>query len=282
MFHAFTLRLSRQPFQIPQEVILFELFKYIPLEEIADLFNPSYSYIELLSKFNPPVQLEAPVAHNEIFCLRNLKSWLNGELNVSRPWFICNPNIFRLYLTKKPHMVLETLYYRPQPSFTLGVLLVIFDRLDLIKILNKMQPKFFQTRNTMLTHAISLKRFDIFNYLYTETCLKVDNSVLNCAAEFGHLDLVKKLHCDGHGCTTMAMDSAAKNGHLEVVEWLHFNRGEGCTAHAIDNAAKRNHVAVVKFLLSSRTEGFTNAAINSAVRNGCIELINLLLEHKDR
>ncbi|CAN0196456.1 unnamed protein product, partial [Ectocarpus fasciculatus] len=47
------------------------------------------------------------------------------------------------------------------------------------------------------------------------------------------------------GCTTAAMDKAAKGGHLHVVEWLHNNRTEGGTTKAMDCAAAAGHLAVV-------------------------------------
>ena len=50
------------------------------------------------------------------------------------------------------------------------------------------------------------------------------------------------------GCTTHAMDLAAKNGHLEVVRFLHENRREGCTIYAVNRAAENGHLEVVRFL----------------------------------
>lgn len=39
------------------------------------------------------------------------------------------------------------------------------------------------------------------------------------------MELVKWLHLNRiEGCTTRAMDSAARSGHLELVQWLHAER----------------------------------------------------------
>ena len=60
------------------------------------------------------------------------------------------------------------------------------------------------------------------------------------------------------GCTTNAMDFAARNGHLEIVQWLHDNRTEGCTDRAMDGAAEYGHYEVVQYLYENRTEGLPN------------------------
>lgn len=38
------------------------------------------------------------------------------------------------------------------------------------------------------------------------------------------------------------MDVSSMNGHLEVVKWLHANRTEGCTTNAMDWAAKEGRL----------------------------------------
>lgn len=39
--------------------------------------------------------------------------------------------------------------------------------------------------------------------------------------------------CQGHECTTNAMDWAAAFGQTEAVKWLSENRTEGCTKDAM-------------------------------------------------
>ncbi|KAI8926373.1 hypothetical protein BC831DRAFT_456489, partial [Entophlyctis helioformis] len=57
------------------------------------------------------------------------------------------------------------------------------------------------------------------------------------------------------------MDNASVCEHLQIVEWLHSNRTEGCTTEAIDSAARQGYLEIVKWLLEHRTEGFTNMAV---------------------
>lgn len=101
------------------------------------------------------------------------------------------------------------------------------------------------------------------------------------AATGGHLDVVKYLHehrC--HGCTTDAMDLAAKNGHLDVVQFLDNYRDEGCTTNAMDDAASAGHLDIVRYLHENRTEGCTTKAIDAAARNGHLAVIKFLHENR--
>ncbi|GMF57486.1 unnamed protein product [Phytophthora fragariaefolia] len=106
-------------------------------------------------------------------------------------------------------------------------------------------------------------------------------SLIDTAAEFGHLPVVQWLHtCRSEGCTTNAMDRAAALGHLGVVQWLHQYRGEGCTKKAMNDAAAHGHLAVVEWLHSNRDEGCTKAAICSAAANGHLAVVRFLLENR--
>ncbi|KAL7746687.1 hypothetical protein RI367_007966 [Sorochytrium milnesiophthora] len=44
------------------------------------------------------------------------------------------------------------------------------------------------------------------------------------------------------------MDTAAAYGNLDLVRWLHQNRTEGCTAEAMREAARAGYLSIVKFL----------------------------------
>ncbi|KAL7746948.1 hypothetical protein RI367_007660 [Sorochytrium milnesiophthora] len=80
------------------------------------------------------------------------------------------------------------------------------------------------------------------------------------AAKFGRLEVVRYLHENGYGaCTTRAMDSAAMYGHLSVVRFLNEHQTEGCTTWAMDLAAERGHYAIVRYLHDTHTEGCTRA-----------------------
>jgi ankyrin repeat protein len=96
------------------------------------------------------------------------------------------------------------------------------------------------------------------------------------------------LHEERYGCTTNAIDLAARNGHIEVVKFLHYNRTEGGTAHAIDYASKRGHYKIVQFLLEKRDEGFesisnaqgfTQAGYDGAINSRNLEVLELLSQN---
>ena len=114
-----------------------------------------------------------------------------------------------------------------------------------------------------------------------ESGIKITGYLLDSAAKYGHLEIVKWLHENRkEGCTTWAMDWAAENGHLNVVIWLHENRKEGCTKWAMDWAAKNGHLNVVIWLHKNRKEGCTTLAMIYAAANGHLEIIIWLHENR--
>ncbi|RLN72003.1 hypothetical protein BBJ28_00007407 [Nothophytophthora sp. Chile5] len=84
----------------------------------------------------------------------------------------------------------------------------------------------------------------------------------------------------GGGCTTNAMDSAARGNHLDVVRFLHRHREEGCTVAAMDGAAGAGHLDMVQYLHTHRQEGCTFAAMDSAAANGHLEVVKWLHENR--
>ena len=80
-----------------------------------------------------------------------------------------------------------------------------------------------------------------------------DNYAVRCAAENGHLEVVKYLHENEADITAddnYAVRYAAENGHLEVVKYLHEN-GADITAqdnYAVRWAARNGHLEVVEYL----------------------------------
>jgi Ankyrin repeats (3 copies) len=100
--------------------------------------------------------------------------------------------------------------------------------------------------------------------------------ILDEAAYYGHLDLVKYLHSIGSKCTKWAMDWSALDGYLEVVQFLHFDRQEGCTQNAMNWAAEKGHLDVVKFLYHNRIEGIPEQALDYARRSGEQNVVDFL------
>ncbi|RLN83836.1 hypothetical protein BBJ28_00020071 [Nothophytophthora sp. Chile5] len=104
---------------------------------------------------------------------------------------------------------------------------------------------------------------------------------MDTAARHGRLDMVKWLHANRReGCTTTAMDLAARDGHLEVVKWLHDNRNEGCTVKAMNGAAINGHLDVVKWLHENRSEGCCADTMADAAKNGHLEVVKWLHKHR--
>eukprot|EP00952_Eustigmatos_sp_NYUAD-ZCMA_P009407 38868-Eustigmatos_ZCMA.PRE.1 len=62
------------------------------------------------------------------------------------------------------------------------------------------------------------------------------------------------------------MDKAAENGHIDVVQLPDKHRKEGCSTDAMDGAARNGHT--IKWLDKHRKEGCTEAANMNASDNG--------------
>src|ERR1700727_1437640 len=62
----------------------------------------------------------------------------------------------------------------------------------------------------------------------------------------GDLDLVNFFYKDRKENNFVEMDYAAENGRIEILKWFHENRTEGCTTNAMDQAAKEGHFHIVK------------------------------------
>ncbi|KAG2938373.1 hypothetical protein PC117_g11274 [Phytophthora cactorum] len=106
-------------------------------------------------------------------------------------------------------------------------------------------------------------------------------SLMDIAAEFGHLSILQWLHVNrSEGCTTNAMDNAAAVGNLEIVKWLHLYRGEGCSKQAMNGAAANGHIAVVEWLHEHRGEGCDKSAVSNAAANGYPAVVRFLLESR--
>jgi hypothetical protein len=153
--------------------------------------------------------------------------------------------------------------------------------------------------------------FEIIRLLRTNNVKGCSDRVLRCAAEGGHLELVKWLYPQvgivpglaynatdiaatngfldavkwlhentSERTTTLAMDGAASNGHLDVIQWLHENEEQGCTSSAMDFAAGSGLLEVVKWLHEHRAEGCTARAMDRAAIFGHVDVVKWL--HKNR
>ncbi|EQC27729.1 hypothetical protein SDRG_14480 [Saprolegnia diclina VS20] len=147
-----------------------------------------------------------------------------------------------------------------------------------IELIQRVDPSPEMVTESNCRHAI----FDatLENATLACTVLPWFNSprLFDIVAGQGFLPLVRRLHDRGSECSTGAMDSW--NGHLEVVRFLHEHRREGCTTRAMDTAARHGHFEVVKFLHFNRTEGCSYKAHYEAILQGRVDIVRFLLEHR--
>ncbi len=95
------------------------------------------------------------------------------------------------------------------------------------------------------------------------------------ATEYGHLDLLKlKIKDNGINYACNIIDPAARYGHVEVVKYL-YTKGLKCIQQRIDMAAKKGHIEVVKYLY---TKGLTcsQKGIDWAAEDGHLEMVKYL------
>ena len=86
-------------------------------------------------------------------------------------------------------------------------------------------------------------------YYHQHSLGKWNSGIMDHAASYGHLDIVKFVHkTHSECCSEWTVDLAARYGHLDIVKFLHENRNEGCTKWAMDRAAANDHFNIVDFL----------------------------------
>lgn len=125
------------------------------------------------------------------------------------------------------------------------------------------------------------KHLQVVQFLHANQSEGCTTDAMDAAARMGYREIVKFLHENRtEGCTVDAMDNAAWQGHLDVVKFLHENRKEGCTTDAVDYAAREGHIEVVQFLLANRSEGCTTKAMDGAATGGHLDTVKYLHEHR--
>ena len=206
-------------------IILVKNCKF-PFELVCPVFEYlSVTYLES----NLGASLEQLIAYskNTTFELFEVEMRsINGGYELSRGkeiykiylhhlWFLCKPIFMRFMFAKFKIEIIDFLLHRDLKC------LATLNRLDLLEII------YAET--------------DAFNGFFF---------VVDEAAFYGHLDIIKYLIGMGASCSAEAMDNAAFSGHLDVVKWLHYNRSEGCSASAISVATQYCQNEVVEFLKS--------------------------------
>lgn len=93
-------------------------------------------------------------------------------------------------------------------------------------------------------------------------------------ATHAHLEVVKWLHENrSEGCSTAAIEGAARNGYLDVVKWLSVNLQKHFSSRAIVCAATEGHLKVVRWLVGNDTERLhVVEAMIEAISHGHFEI----------
>ncbi|KAG6965060.1 hypothetical protein JG688_00007388 [Phytophthora aleatoria] len=122
----------------------------------------------------------------------------------------------------------------------------------------------------------------VLEYLFQQGWTDEDATctLTSAARGNGQLEILKWLRANRYdGCSTKAMEDAARNGHLEELKWLHANTTAGCTTRAMDAAAYYGHLEVCKWLHANRSEGCSADAVQFAIGNGHLRLAFWLSKH---
>ena len=101
-------------------------------------------------------------------------------------------------------------------------------------------------------------------------------SALQCACEFGFLDIAKYLVAHGAKCHSWLLCGPCTNGHLNVVKWLVKDMGINDES-AFSDACQSGQLDVVKFLLENRGENIQDQyAIDQTIKHGQREVWSFL------
>ncbi|POM74756.1 Hypothetical protein PHPALM_8237, partial [Phytophthora palmivora] len=134
-------------------------------------------------------------------------------------------------------------------------------RLEILQWLHIHHPNQF-THHAM-DRAAENGHIEVLKFLHHNREDGCTTEAMNSAAKNGFLDGIE---CPSRHKATSSFDLltlAAGNGHLNVVQWLHENRSEGCTSAAMDSAAKRGNWDILKWLHDNRNEGCTSHAMET-------------------
>jgi len=147
----------------------------------------------------------------------------------------------------------------------------------------------YALRNGNVKMGIFKWFLEIRNIDWSGSTFSDNTTIMDRAAGYGHLELIKWMHKKGYRCTNRAMNLAAGYGHLEVVKWLYENRTDGRINCAFDWAARNGRLDVLKFLnpiIGRRSYRYYNmgrySAMDWAIIEGHLETVEWLCENIDR
>jgi len=136
------------------------------------------------------------------------------------------------------------------------------------------------TQLTMSMAAIS-GNLSVVEYLHNTRNEGCTTDALDNAAKWGHLAIVQFLVAKrNEGGSVKAINLAAAHGHFDVVKFLHNATNLSCSVRAVDNAAANGYFDIVKFLLENRTEGCSSRAMELAAINGHLDILIFLYQNR--
>ncbi|EFA75795.1 hypothetical protein PPL_10850 [Heterostelium album PN500] len=135
-----------------------------------------------------------------------------------------------------------------------------------------------------LKTAAKLENLDVIEFLHQSLSNEIDyNSILEAKVVGSKIKVIEFLHKNvDHWFVSKgkALMDNARDLTLEVVRFLHENRSEGCSSEAIDEAARWNKLDILKFLHYNRTEGCTHNAKYFAALNANMDILMFLYENR--
>jgi ankyrin repeat protein len=105
------------------------------------------------------------------------------------------------------------------------------------------------------------------------------NNAMVCAAENGHIDIVRLMIEKGTKNFHEAITHAALYGHIEIVKLMIEKGVEKFEKNnAMWVAARHGHIDIARLMIEHRANNF-NEAMGYATRNGHIDIVRLMIEH---
>lgn len=106
-------------------------------------------------------------------------------------------------------------------------------------------------------------------------------TLMQIAAEAGHLNIVQWLHSQGAFCSYAFMDTAATHGHLAIVQWLYAERSEGYADYSMTGAVANGHLHVVEWLHRYQAGRLDANVMHQAAFCGRLEIVKYVCKHGD-
>jgi hypothetical protein len=151
--------------------------------------------------------------------------------------------------------------------------LASFNRIDMMKHLHKIYPEHF-TEKTM-TAAIRNNHLESVKWLFSIG--KYSQKILDRAADYGNLKMVKFFIKNGMTATSTTLDMAASEGCLSVVRYLHKIKIPFSDT-LLDCAIYSGKLKLVKYVYENITKFYNRNGISQAIKSGNTKILKYLHE----